>query len=281
MESNQSKKDLQIVRNIADEMLEVCEVKEFPTPIDNLIEFANLKCSEYNPLEKGFWETIKEKETLKERAKLVFHKIKAILIPRKRQIWIDRFIHPAKEPFAKLHELGHFKIDWHRKILYACSEHDLDYRIRRMMEREANIFASEALFQGNKFTEIAEQFPLHMNTVLQMSNLCGASYESTARRYVETNRHSCALAVLRPLPSIDEFGRKTLEFIYSIYSESFLKQFGNVNFGKHFSPQHLLSRIVNEKTSEDVMEAEVKIKNQVVKVQTFYNSYRVFALFTG
>lgn len=284
----------EIIKNTVNEMLETYGVKEFPTPIDELIEFSKLSCSKYNPNEKGLWTKFNEK------AKSVFHKIKAILCLSNNQILIAEDIHPAKESFAKGHELGHFIIPWHREILYACSEYDLDHRTREIMEREANFSAAETLFQGDRFIGIAKQFPLHMNTILKMKELCiTTSYVATARRYVETNQHSCVLLVLEPVQTIVEsdlvyknpvdnsekpvhkFGGTELKLSYVVYSESFLKQFGRLNFCKNFSSKHPISKIVNEGSSEDVMESEVKFKDKTLKIQTFYNSYCVMALLIG
>lgn len=296
MKNEEYIREQEIVKKIANEMLEIYGVKGFPTPIDKIIEFNKLKCSKYDLQEKGFLESVKEK--LKPVIK-VFQKIKAFLNPNDREILIDRSIHPAKEDFAKSHELGHFKIDWHRDILYVCSEYDLDYTTRRTMEREANYFASETLFQGDKFIEMAQQFPLNMKTVLCLKELCGASYEATARRYVETNHKPCALLVLQPIQTfvdsgkvlknpfdntektVLELGDKELKRKYVIYSDSFFKKYGKLHFKEKFPPEHPISEIVNAGISEDVMEREITLNGNPVKIHIFYNRYNVLALLLG
>lgn len=274
-----SEAPLVLVRKEVKNLLRLCDVKEFPTPIDDLIESSKLGCESYDLEEAGFLKKIGKK--LKEKALKAFEKIRAFLNVRERQILIDKGIHYAKKPFAKLHELGHFRIKWHRDILYVCSELDLDFKTRIEMEKEANVFAAEAIFQGEKFAKMSAQFPLHMNTVIKLSSLCGGSIESTARRFVEISNHNCALAVLRPVPSPAEFGETALEPIYHIYSESFLKKFGRIKLMNHFPSDHPISRIVNEASFEDVLEIEGLINKKLVKIQTFHNGYRVFALIIG
>jgi len=111
-------------------------------------------------------------------------KVKAAILIRRGVVLVDRFLHHAKKPFGQAHELGHHIIPEHGAILYVCDEHDLSPKTRAEMEFEANIFASEMLFPSPLMESIYKDYPLSMDTILQLHQLANASIHSAAIRYV-------------------------------------------------------------------------------------------------
>ena len=51
----------------------------------------------------------------------------------------------ARERFSIAHELGHYFLPGHEKLMFNCTEQDMNYNEKRTFETEANIFASELL----------------------------------------------------------------------------------------------------------------------------------------
>ncbi|MEW6664606.1 MAG: ImmA/IrrE family metallo-endopeptidase [Thermodesulfobacteriota bacterium] len=93
-------------------------------------------------------------------------KVQAIFVVKERAILVDAGMHRAKKPFAGGHELGHHDIPEHREILYVCSEEDLDWRTRREMEFEANVYGSEILIPSPLLQKIYAEYPVAMETIL-------------------------------------------------------------------------------------------------------------------
>jgi hypothetical protein len=81
--------------------------------------------------------------------------------------------------------------------------HDCDKTLHAdvmdLFEREANVFASEVLFQGEIFAQEAHQFDFGIKVPMTLSKKYGASNYSTFRRYVTTNPCACCVVVLDPV----------------------------------------------------------------------------------
>jgi hypothetical protein len=89
----------------------------------------------------------------------------------------------------------------HQSKMYALMqdcEKTLDPEITDLFEREANVFASEALFQGEVFAEQAHDREFGIKTAMALAKQFGASNYATFRRYVFTNPRACCLVVLKP-----------------------------------------------------------------------------------
>src|SRR3546814_10163766 len=74
----------------------------------------------------------------------------------------------------------------------------LDTFIKAQFEREANVFASEVLFQMDIFAEEAGDLTFGMAAPLQLAKRYGASVYATARRYVMASDRVCAVLIFNP-----------------------------------------------------------------------------------
>ncbi|MGC3971626.1 MAG: ImmA/IrrE family metallo-endopeptidase [Pirellulales bacterium] len=119
----------------------------------------------------------------------------------------------------------------HQRTTYSVledSDTELDPETHDLFEREANVFASEVLFQGSHFTTEAADFDLAIKVPVELAKKYGPSVYSTARRYVSTHSASCALVVFNPPQQLIGVGEViTLRRI--IMSPAFEKQFGRLN----------------------------------------------------
>jgi len=131
----------------------------FPTPIDDLMAAAKLTIVEDEFLNEGLLRRFLQKvKTAGVTAlKSALSKVLGLFEPHDRLVMIDKDVPPPKKPLVKLHEAGHGFMP-HQSKLYALihdCEKTLDPDTTDLFEREANVFASEALFQGNGFAEEA------------------------------------------------------------------------------------------------------------------------------
>jgi Zn-dependent peptidase ImmA (M78 family) len=127
-------------------------------------------------------------------------KIIGLFEPHDRLVMIDKQVPKAKKPFVKLHEAGHGFLP-HQAGLFALihdCEQTLDPDTTDLFEREANVFAVEALFQGTTFAEEAHSEEFGIKVPMRLAKKFGGSNYSAFRRYVGTNPGVCCVVVLEP-----------------------------------------------------------------------------------
>jgi hypothetical protein len=99
--------------------------------------------------------------------------------------------------FTVAHELGHYFIDEHRRVLEsgAAGGHRslCDYESRNPAEREADHFAANLLLPERRFRSAASRVAAGLSGVLDLAELFRASVTSTAIRYASLNVKPCAV----------------------------------------------------------------------------------------
>ena len=149
-----------------------------------------------------------------------------------RLVVIDKDVPGPRIPFVKLHEAGHGTMPHQSKIyalIHDC-EKTLDPDITDLFEREANVFASEAMFQGEIFAQQAHDKEFGVKTAIRLATQFGGSNYATFRRYVTTNPRACCLVVLEPLLA-DGKGGFTAEVRRIVASKTFDKIYDPVKLG--------------------------------------------------
>jgi Zn-dependent peptidase ImmA (M78 family) len=135
--------------------------------------------------------------------------------------------------FTLSHELGHYFIDEHRNALASgrspAHGSRCEYASDNPIEREADHFASNLLLPRSRFLQAAGARRLGLSTIRHLAEQFGASFTSTAIRYVELNVGLCTVikwtregfAWKRFSPSTFEAGfRKTIEDASAIPEDS-------------------------------------------------------------
>lgn len=100
--------------------------------------------------------------------------------------------------FTTMHEVGHYVLPNHQNDLYICDDQDLSFEARLEAEQEANAFAAELLFKGDKFTRQANECALSAESIKMLALRYDASFEATTRRFVERSARPCCVAVFGP-----------------------------------------------------------------------------------
>lgn len=187
----------------ADRLLKAASAHgRFPTPIDDLIAAAKLTVVEDEVLDDNFMRRFLQKTKVSVASlKSALSKILGLFETHDRLVLIDKNTPRPRVPFVKLHEAGHGTLP-HQKKAYSLiqdCEKTLDPDTTDLFEREANVFASEALFQGQVFASEAHAYDFGMKVPIKLAKKYGASNYAAFRRYVNTNPHTCCLVVLEPL----------------------------------------------------------------------------------
>ncbi len=186
--------------------------------------------------------------------------------------------------FSIFHEIAHCVLPEHLERLFVDTDRTLGWWAKARMEREANQFAADLLFQGHLFTEYALSMSTSLTSVLGLAPKFGASYEAALRRYTELHVEPCALIVYERLPRPEDgyVEEDDYRVQYTVTSDSFRKTYFSaiqVSGGKCKA-----SEIVGTQSGwslSSVVERELAIDREGhspwrFETEVFTNSYKVF-----
>ncbi len=232
-----SKKDID---NISYDILKSSKALDvFPTPIEKIVQHSELYIAggiDLKSLEKKY-----KSAHFTEALKSGLSKIRGFLDRREKVIYLDMDQISSRQNFVTLHETGHNVLPWQSKTMeFLDDDETLDHDTQEEFEQEANYFASVTLFQNDRFDNEVKKFELGMPCVMQLSNYFGASVHATFRRYVENSKFRCALLVLKNLSLKGEVANG--DFRNAFHSESFLNNFGSIEWPKNFGYKWIFIR---------------------------------------
>jgi hypothetical protein len=172
--------------------------------------------------------------------------------------------------------------------LFLDTTDTLSWRTKVRLEKEANQFAADLIFQGARFTEESLERPLGCQSVIKLAPTYNASYESAIRRYVERHVQPCAVFVYQK--SIEDEGTDLedvrYQIHYSITSPSFRKKFfSGVTTDEPFREDSEIFQVHGKIGKIVTTELEVNKSGDRSKVwrfetEVFTNGYKIFQLVT-
>lgn len=228
-------------------LLEAAAYGRFPTPVDDLLAAAKLEVVDDELLDDGLLRRFLHKATIAGVAafKSALSKVVGLFDAADRLVLIDKTLPRPRIPFVKLHEAGHGSLP-HQSRVYALI-HDclqtLDPDTTDLFEREANVFASEVMFQRETFSRHAHEQEFGVKVPMGLAKQFGASNYATFRRYVGTNPRACCLIVLEPVQRM-AIGNFTAEIRRIVASQSFNDIYDALRFGAKITERHALARAV-------------------------------------
>jgi hypothetical protein len=245
----------------------------FPTPVDRIVAAANLSVDSSVSLDEGFF--AKLYSTGKQAIRKAVSKVLGLLDVGARRIYLDFTVPKPKRAFVTLHETGHNTLPWQREtyaFLEDCEE-TLDLDLKEQFEREANVFASEVLFQGDRFRLEGEGRPFSIKTPIELAKLFGASLYASLRKYVSTNIHPCVLLVYEaPVFLVGKGYGAALR--RAIPSPAFREAFGDVDWPDRCTKTTFLSPLLFPKWKiRESMKCSIELAGQplAARVDAFNN----------
>lgn len=223
----------QAVVKYADLLLRKASAKgRFPTPVADLVSAAGLEIARESALERLGIDTLYRRlpnsmKLMPDVLKRAAGKVLGLVYRPDRMIHLDPSLHPKKRTYLTVHEVGHEFLPHQRKTfaILEDSEAELDPETQDLYEREANVFASEVLFQGELFAMEAGDSRTSIDVPINLSKKYGPSIYASARRYVSTHREPCALVSFNPPTQLIGVG-EVLELRRIVTSPTFQRQFG-------------------------------------------------------
>jgi hypothetical protein len=151
-----------------------------------------------NVLNEGFLRSVRRKAGA--ALKSAISKVLGLFDAQNRVVFIDRAVAAVKQTFLKLHETAHAILPWQRR-LYAVvedGERELDPDVADLFDREANVFATEVLFQLDGFAKEAADSGFGIEVPLKLGRKYGSSAYAAIRQYVSKSDRDCTVIVLDP-----------------------------------------------------------------------------------
>lgn len=195
----------------------------YPTQVNKLVAYSELQVSSTD-LSMIMPKCLKEDDSV---LKKLMKRIRGLLVRDEKLIYIDKSCCVERQNFTLLHEVGH-TLPWQVQTVSMMGDDDvtLSPKAKEQFEIEASFFASETIFQGDRFTSLANKMPLCISTPIDLAHNFGASIHAALRRYVEYAPTRCALLVMEQSTS----GDITLRDLF--HSELFLSEIGVLPFPK-------------------------------------------------
>lgn len=272
-------------------LLRDAEVGErLPTPVGDLVECAGLVVSAEAALDEDYADYFGVREEYQKALgassyaalKSALRKTWGLIDLIDNIIYLDRAVSSQKQDFLKLHEVGHKMLPWQRAT-YMFPDHKatLAPDIKALFEREANRFAAEALFQGDRFTRQSRDLPLELETPLWLSRCYGSSAHAAIRRFVEVSHRCCAVLIMRP-PKSGTNGDSMYSVAYEVRSSAFATQFEGARFPRCLGPESVLGATLltgrRYAKGDGLLLSDRDGRKTECGFQTFQNSRSAFAL---
>lgn len=246
----------------------------FPTPITNIMAAAKVTVLEDEVLDESMLQRLADRVRSSLQAgvnviKSAFSKVLGLFEARDRLVILDREVPKARRPFVKLHEVGHGTLP-HQTSMYALM-HDcnqtLEDDIKDLFEREANVFASEVMFQGDVFEEHALASAFNLKNAMTLATQFGASNYSTFRRYVNVNPTACCLVVVEPEALVGAGGKHVVRRV--IPSKTFHLKFDSQALAADVGFGHPLTSLMPYGAQKIVREKSFSLRDRNGVSHTF------------
>lgn len=201
--------------------------------------------------------------------------LKALWIPDRKRILIDKELPPVKQRWGEAHEIGHGILPWHEAAMHGDRKQTLSPTCELQIEAEANFTAGRLLFLQDRFTEELRGSPLTIDLVKTLGKAFGNTITSTLWRAVEASDAPVfGLVSQHPMkPLVDEPIR------YFIRSRTFLEQFDGVTPTQIFrSLQSFCRSSRGPLGTDEIVFYDSNGDPRVFLVECFFNSYEALTL---
>ena len=262
-------------------LLEAGALGVLPTPIEPILAVANVEQVKDQVLDERFVSKLRSEAD--PPLKRALSKVLGVFDPRSSLVFVDQELKPVKKRFVVLHEAGHGFMPWQRAMYNLVEESDqtLDPTAADLFDREANVFASEVLFQNDTFTYMAADGEFEIWTPIRLAKKFDASLYASIRQYVSKNSRRCVVLVLNPPTSSRGGFKATLRRV--IPSTSFFETFGDLPWPSVFTPADPLWALVPLGTCRSsgkqslVLKDSNGLRHECI-AESFTQTYQVFIL---
>lgn len=262
-----------MIRKEAQKLLLEISTPEPPVLYDRIFEHEKLNIDLLTHENPKFHELVEEFGTK------ITDQLRGVLFVERQHILVRDDGYSKRNNFVYGHEIGHWRLSWHSKLLYKCTQFDLSQNARIQLEQEANLFSSELNFMGDTFQHYLMSSELSISHIKLLSDVFDMSREATIRRAVELHLKSCAYLTLTVNENSDD---AFLTITYAVHSEPFRRDIGIFNCAQKFPKDHVIAKIVTDPLTNMVNRHECSLyfgeKKIELKAEVWNNKFNLFVL---
>ena len=112
--------------------------------------------------------------------------LKALYLPDRKRILLDKSLHILKHRWNEGHEICHSILPWHHEVMLGDNHLTLLPGCREEVEAEANYGAGRLLFLRDRFTEEVRSLEPSIETIQTLRDIFGNTLSTTLYRFVES-----------------------------------------------------------------------------------------------
>jgi len=210
------------------------------------------------------------------------NKIQAMLDTQERAVTFRNGLPVQQRNWGSLHEIGHEFLPWQSQLIYCCPLLMLPVSIQEQFEMEADIFAAETFFFGERFVKYMSQGDWGLATAVHLANnVFETSLHATFRHYVENSEKACCLLVWRPKPKDGALwtpGTDSMSLQHYIKSSAFK---GHIKPGQIADSDDDITKVYCG-TPNKIVRHQMQFKSDngtlISDAESYSNSYNVFTL---
>jgi hypothetical protein len=256
-----------------------------PTPVEQVMRIARITEVQEDVLNPGFLaKLIGKAEKAGHAIKRALSKVVGLFHASEGLVYIDQSLMVVKKRFVRLHEAAHGFLPWQRPMYVVVEdcEKALDPDTADLFDREANVFASEVLFQLDTFRDQAEQEPFSIWTPVRLAPRFNASLYASIRQYVVKNRRACAVLILNMPEFSADVGFQAI-LRRAVQSPTFTETFGRYAWKDVYTPDDDIGAMVPVSTRKSSRKKQIGLTNtdgslHECVAEAFTNTKQVFIL---
>ncbi len=206
--------------------------------------------------------------------------LKALFLPDRKRILIDRSQPEKKWRWNETHEIVHSIIPWHGSLMLGDTNLTLTPSCHEQTEAETNYGAGRLLFMQDAFDEMARDTAPNMKALQGLYKIFGNTLTSTLWRYVEqSDKTLLGLVTVHPHRLPEGFNRED-PCKHFIQSKPFASQFPDVTEMELFV---IISSYCSRKKGGPLGIGEAILQDvngaqHIFRFETFCNSYEALTL---
>jgi hypothetical protein len=159
--------------------------------------------------------------------------LRALYLPDRKRILIDRNLPEKKHRWLEAHEIGHGLLPWHHTMMFGDDDSTPTPACHEKLEGEANYAAGQLLFLRERFVEEARSLSADFGSVKKLHGAYGNTMTTTLWRYVEHfNPELPIVGIISGHPHPSRRGKdfnSTAPCRYFIQSSAFASRFSKIN----------------------------------------------------
>jgi hypothetical protein len=261
-----------------------------PLNLDEVRDLLRLDRQYYSSTEDGALREVAHRLTIAgkqvlARPGLLFDAVKkfdlrALFLPDRKRILLDRELPDAKQRWSEGHEIGHSIIPWHLSTMLGDNKRTLTPACHEQIENEANFAAGQLLFFQQAFVRDLRDLPRGIDAITALKKRYGNTITTTLWRYVEQSEEPMLGGISchphRPNPEFDASN----PFRYFVGSRSFQRQFANVREVDIFAQvrSYCSDRRGGPLGASDLVLSDDNGQQHIFHFETFFNRYEALTL---